>query len=325
MYFLDIYKVEGGGSLGGSTRATRTIAKDANYTVNRNDLINFKQIASVNHSTPLTINESYNGSYRLTQAIGLSSHVLNNSAYSAELRQYIQNTAQAMKVKLTNFYGYDQQGYLMYRHVLFNNHANDVEYSGEKLKEVPGLPTGTKCALVYGLTATDSANYGVDLPANKGSITAKGTSTSVKIHDIKWASGQDGGNYVLYGFNETCGISVAAHEESWLIPSWFFKSAKLYAAPKDTREPALLGVAPMATSEFNDGDKVIIALVFDEIIYSADNVSLTTTLSNDPFILKGGIGTNILYFEGTVSGYGASAPTKDNILINNSENIKDML
>jgi hypothetical protein len=87
----------------------------------------------------------------------------------------------------------------------------------------------------------------------------------------------------------------------------------------------LLGVAPMASSTFNDGDKVIIALVFDEIVNSANNVSIITPLLNEPFTLKGGIGTNVLYFEGTVSGYGGTAPTKDNIIINNSENIKDMV
>ncbi|NMA15451.1 MAG: hypothetical protein GX930_09515 [Clostridia bacterium] len=94
--------------------------------------------------------------------------------------------------------------------------------------------------------------------------------------------------------------------------------------PKDTKEPTLLGVAPVANSTFNDGDKVVIALVFDEIVNSANNVTLTTTLSNSAFTLAGSLSTNVLYFVGTVSGYGGTAPTKDNILINSSENIKDM-
>jgi len=180
--------------------------------------------------------------------------------------------------------------------------------------------------LVYALSDPwdNTDNYGVNLPANVGPLPASGTARSVSIFDIKWAGGQDGGNYVLYGFDETCGITVGSYNAAAPISWWTFNSAKLYAAPKDVKEPALLNVAPMANSTFNEGDKVVIALVFDEIIDSANNVSIMTTLSNNAFTLTGGIGTNVLYFEGTVSGYGGTAPTKDNIIINNSENIKDM-
>jgi hypothetical protein len=231
-----------------------------------------------------------------------------------------------MKIKLSDFYGKDD-GWRMYRFVLFNNQNWNVAFSGSKETTVPDLPSITKCALVYGITAdTDNKdNYGVNLPANAGSLTATGTSHPVSISDIKRASGQDAGsNYVLYGFDETCAISAGAYNSAYANSSWWFNSGSLYALPKDVEEPNLLDVAPMANSTINNGDKVVIALVYDEIVGSADYVSIKTLLSNDSFTLKGGIGTNVLYFEGTVSVNGGIAPTKESILINNEENIKDM-
>ena len=85
-----------------------------------------------------------------------------------------------------------------------------------------------------------------------------------------------------------------------------------------------MGVAPMASTTFTDGDKVVVSLVFDEIVNSADNVSITTMLSGSAFTIVGGLGTNVLYFEGTVTNNGCSTPTTGDIIINNSANIKDM-
>lgn len=80
----------------------------------------------------------------------------------------------------------------------------------------------------------------------------------------------------------------------------------------------------MASTTFTNGDKVIVSLVFDEIVNSADNISLNTMLSGSAFTFAGGLGTNVLYFEGTVTNNGCSTPTTTDIIINNSANIKDM-
>jgi len=88
----------------------------------------------------------------------------------------------------------------------------------------------------------------------------------------------------------------------------------------------LLGVAPMAFSEFKPGNKVIIALVFNEIIGSADGVSIKVDeLSDQTFNCIGGVGTNVLYFEVSVTRAMNSTLTKDDITIINSGNIKDMV
>jgi len=328
VYFLDIYNVEGGGRLGDTTCAARTMAKDANYTVDSSALNNYREIARVSNKNQV-VWENDGGNYRTTVTIGLSSPVLDNDAYSnTYLRTYIRNTVSAMKVRLQDFYGKDDR-WAIFRHVLFNNHTNNASYTtSDKTNKVPDLPSGTKCALVYNIAndVDNTDNYGVNLPANIGKITASGTSIEVEISDIKWASGQDGGNYVLYGFNETCSITVGAYNPALAISSWTFNSAKLYAAPKDTVEPTLLGVAPMAFSEFKPGNKVIIALVFNEIIGSADGVSIKVDeLSDQTFNCIGGVGTNVLYFEVSVTRAMNSTLTKDDITIINSGNIKDMV
>ncbi len=324
VYFFDIYKVEGGGNLGINTRATRTMTKDPGFTIDSSALNNFRQIASVSNKNQ-EIYEGYDWSYKITVPIGLSSPVLDNDQYSPNLQTYISNTAFAMKVKLADFYGNDS-GWMMHRYVLFNNHTGNASFDADKGIAVPNVPKGTKCALVYGLTDSSDNydNYGVNLPANAGPLPASGTGRSVSVFDIKRAGGQDSGDYVLYGLDETCGITAGTFNLAPQNSRWIFNSAKLYAAPKDVKEPTLLDVAPMASSTFNEGEQVVIALVFDEIVHSANNVSITTTLSNNPFTLTGGIGTNVLYFSGTVSGYGGIAPTKESITINNKENIKDM-
>jgi len=230
-----------------------------------------------------------------------------------------------MKVKLLNFSGHDDD-WRMWRFVLFNNTAGNVSFNSDKGVSVPNLPSGTKCALVYGITLdqNNTDNYSVQFPGNRGTIASSGTNYAVSINDIMWASGQDAGDYVLYGLGETCSITVGAYNPAGAISWWRFEGANMSVCPKDIDEPDVIGVAPMASESFNSGDKVVVSVVFDEIVNSAANVSITTDFSSSAFTLAGGLGTNVLYFEGTVTNYGCSAPTTSDIIINNSANIKDM-
>jgi hypothetical protein len=80
-------------------------------------------------------------------------------------------------------------------------------------------------------------------------------------------------------------------------------------------------MASMSNTSYKLGSKVTIALVFDEIIKSADGVTVLMNLSNNAFTLAGGVGTNVLYFEGTVTNTSISASVTT---INNKSNIKDI-
>ena len=63
----------------------------------------------------------------------------------------------------------------------------------------------------------------------------------------------------------------------------------------------------MSHTSYVLGSKVTVALVFDEIIGSiSSGFTVTTNLSNTGFTYQGGIGTNVLYFEGTVTSTATS-------------------
>ena len=84
----------------------------------------------------------------------------------------------------------------------------------------------------------------------------------------------------------------------------------------DTKGPKLLGLAPMVTATYRPGDKITIAMVFDEIVdkknsekagLSKDTIRSVTfasksssNISNIVFKYAGGADTNVLYFTGTV-------------------------
>lgn len=87
----------------------------------------------------------------------------------------------------------------------------------------------------------------------------------------------------------------------------------------DTEGPKLLGLAPTATATYRPGDKITIAMVFDEIVdkknsqtaglsastlkvYFASTSSSSSSNSTVNFTYAGGADTNVLYFTGTVPG-----------------------
>ncbi|MEG2583967.1 MAG: InlB B-repeat-containing protein, partial [Oscillospiraceae bacterium] len=324
VYFFDIYKVDGGGKLDITTRATRTMVKDNNFTVD--DMYSDYRVIASKLGQNMRIYESSGGGFAGTVSTGLSSNVLNNGAFNSYLQNYINNTASGMKIQLRNFAGKDD-GWRMWRYVLFNNHINNVSFNSNKNSAIiPNVPDGTKHALVYGITVdkNNTDTYSVSLPGNTGAITASGTSYGVSINDFKRAPGQDTGDYVLYGLNETCGISVGAYNSASADSSWYFKGASLFAAPKDIKEPTNIGIAPMASQTYNKGDEVTVSLVFDEIVCLVDGVSIKTMLSDKEFTLVGGAGTNVLYFKGTVTNINSSAPTMNDVSIIGGENIKDL-
>jgi len=330
-YFVEIYDVSGGATISGTAKAKHTMSNNSSYSVSESDMTSYKNIASVTKSSGgrsgLQVYESSGGGYKGTLNIGLNSNALNTTAYGS-LSNYIYATADGMKVQLKNFKGTDD-GWRMYRYVLFNTSSNNVSFSSSKNGDIPNLPSGTKAVLVYGIsTDTDNKDsYSVSLPAKQSStISATGTGKTVSVKAARFADGQpstnEGYDYVLYGLNEGIGISVGAYNSAAPDSSWWFNSAELYTMPYDKSGPDYLGTAPMSNTSYKLGSKVTIALVFDEIIKSADGVTVLTNLSNNVFTLAGGIGTNVLYFEGTVTNTSTSASVTT---INSKTNIKDML
>ena len=96
----------------------------------------------------------------------------------------------------------------------------------------------------------------------------------------------------------------------------------------DEKEPALLGVAPMAKGTYLPGDPITVALVFDEIVDRQNSSLSSLTISTNVGTLSyaGGADTNVLYFTGKVSS--TTSLNSDTALkvnsISNIGSIKDM-
>ena len=76
----------------------------------------------------------------------------------------------------------------------------------------------------------------------------------------------------------------------------------------DTRAPDQVGIAPAATTDYKAGDTVRFSVIYDELIKEATDVQIDVNneqiqqympVENVQFI--GGVGTNILVFEGTAT------------------------
>jgi hypothetical protein len=187
----------------------------------------------------------------------------------------------------------------MVRHVFFNNHTNGTS-SGKNNGGLAALPSGTKAALVYGIsTDTDNQdNYTVTLPT--GMIAYHpGTSHDVSVFDV---SGQTAANgYYLYDFSETCGISVGAYNSATADSSWWYKGGTLSSLPHDTQEPTQIGIAPMAACDYKAGETVTISVIFDEIVADAGGAAISGTNLTGSWSCCGGAGSNVLTFTGQIS------------------------
>ncbi|MBV1758754.1 MAG: InlB B-repeat-containing protein [Dethiosulfatibacter sp.] len=286
---LEIVSVVGGGLLGSTIKATRTMAKNINYAVPIGTY-DYKVFAT--HTVNTEIKESIEG-WDGTQYTGLSGNPFTGRSDSANVSTYLQKTSISMRVKL-DITGQDS-GWRMIRHVFFNNHTNGTP-TGKSDGWLSELPAGTKSAVVYALTSTadNTITYTVGLPAT-GDITSSGG------HAVSAASseGINVNEYILYSFVETSGISVAAYNSATADSSWWYKGGTLYSAPHDTKEPSKIGIGPMASGDYQAGETVTISVVFDEIVTNVNGATVSGTNLN-AMTYSGGVGSNVLYFTGTV-------------------------
>lgn len=305
-YQLELVKVDGGGLLGTTTKATRTMPKDSAYTID-SSVYGYKAFASNTANTQ--INESISD-WDGTQYTGLFGDPLTTRGDTTNEKTYLQCTVNGMRVKV-DIIGQDDW-WRMVRYVFFNNHANGTD-TGKNNSGIGTLPTGTKAAFIYGISTDTNNNdtYTISLPVADGVITSHpGTGYGVTSVS-KYADGQSASNdYILYGLNETCGISVAAYNSATADSFWWYKGGTLTSAPNDTREPQKIGIAPMAAGDYKAGETVTIAIVFDEIVDNANDSTISGTNLNGSWSCSGGTGSNVLYFTGTVK----TACNQDSIL-----------
>jgi len=314
-YQVEIYRVDGGGTLGNTTIATRKMTKNSSYQVDQS-IYNERKITD-----SASWDEKDRGDYE-DDKLGWDK----DKAYSAAketvyikdillrgTRQYWLNTAQKLKYRLS-FY------------------AKEIEDGYQVIQITPGDALDTKIASNMGsFVGERNTTYYVAQFEHGGSgkdtsyafYTFPYTSSSASVSKISQDDNRIDDECVLFDIGQEQ-MSVGYSASGAKSDKWTTKEVTHHFWLLDEREPQLLGIAPMAGGTYREGEQVTLSLVFDEIVDNTNsqltNVSLATSWGM--FTYAGGADTNVLFFTGTVPSGASGTLTVSGI--NNAGNIKDM-
>ena len=307
-YQLEIYRVEGGATIGTSS-ATRKMPKSSSYTIAKS--IYTKEVSKVNvaktnsgtNGKRIADTDSGQGGSRTKVHFLLNRYKEENYHTSTSLSDYYQgNVLSYIQSTCSNWlYRYEMYAYEHedgYEHAYIgtkkvNNQHYDISNEKAAVNGIDGqlwacsfLQGEKDTHNLYSFPSTQSGGH----ENSRIPLNFNGT---VKVKNNK--------SYVLPGINDPCYLYFSATGKNSDI--WWINGLTSYALPYDSVGPQLLGVAPMAKASYIAGDKVTIALVFDEIIdgtNSSLNSSSEIKTSWGQFTYAGGVDTNVLYFTGTV-------------------------
>lgn len=325
-YQLEIYRVDGGATIDASKNtAKRTMAVDSSYKINR-----------TTYSTEVSkenIAKTKSGPYGQKIA-----DTTNNQGGSAKKVHFLLNRDGKSNYNTSStfstYYSGNPLAYLkstcsgwLYRYEMY-------AYEHEDGYEHAYIGSKTVANRHYDLNDADKAVSGIDgqlwacnflqprrekhklysFPSNESG----GKEGSCKPLDFSGTTVLLGGKrYVAPPLNAPCYLYFSATGANSDI--WWINGLTSYALPHDIRGPQLLGLAPTAAATYRPGDKITIAMVFDEIVdkknsqtaglsastlkvYFSSTSSSSSSNSYVTFRYAGGADTNVLYFTGTVPG-----------------------
>ena len=345
-YSVEIYRVTGGGTLGSTTRATRNMGRHYDYSIDRS----LYEPKSGNAKTDAAWdNRGSCHQYEITDG---GSDETNGTNYGINWYNGRTNH-KGHKVKPFNLprYHRDMPGTGREKaYFLDSKNPSDgwgyrYEMTETQIENGWGhLWVGTAPAPTGKQTVSDKNGAS---PFNGGSqkwagFFETGYSAGSTIHvpgtpsdhgkEI-WASRENGSiytyggqKYIMFGAGETAYMHFAANGPKNDV--WRIDSITDYRLLIDTKEPQLLGVAPMAGGAYKQGDEVTISLVFDEIVDSANSNKagglggLVAKTNWGDFSYVGGADTNVLIFKGTVPANASGKITVNSIT--NAGRIKDI-
>ena len=321
-YSFEIYRVVGGATIGNGT-VERTITKDDNYTVSKDVYEEKSSEITLDDNNKWVADHSGNGDHKIyfqndrgKNTDQLNFHVTRAlDVGTANQQQYLKATSGGFLYRVSFSYSEDEDGY---QHVWIANHAPYV-YGSPTYNEAIALNDSTFGDAIYTArweTSNDNQSGTLDLPS--GTSTGGTNALSPKV-----AAGKKVGDWLLFNVNDTAQVWFATAGKDY--DTWHMTSYSDYLKVYDTTEPQLLGVAPMAGGSYLPGDSVTVALVFDEIVDSANSTNLNQVSIDTnwgTFHYAGGGDTNVLYFTGTVSDTASGTLTVNSIT--HAEYIKDM-
>ena len=320
-YQLEIYRVDGGATINASKNtAKRTMTVGSSYKINRTTYstetpkvditktsgTNGRQIADTEKIQGGTdtnvsfITNRFSPNYKnYRNDVNLSNY------YTSNLSQYLQHTCSAW------FYRYEMYAYEEvdgWEHAYIGSQAlEDTHYKTSGKGAAVSDRPGQLWACTFEHVNNSSPQYRFPDQTTGG----KGSGKPSKIGRPSYVTTKGGKGYVQLGVNDRCYIYFGANGSDKDI--WWINGLTSYVLPQDTAGPKLLGVAPMAGS-YRPGDKLTLALVFDEIVdkQNSTNAGLSNTVSipvsfektgssnKVNFSYSGGMDTNVLYFSGTI-------------------------
>lgn len=321
-YSFEIYRVTGGATINSSQKSvTRTMIVSSSYHVDDSLFNEYQTSTSAEEISRgdfdgvgkgWTNNESNTKPQEGSNAkeIFTISDILPTSGYTTAVAQNIQYklSFQAKEV---------DDGY---------QHIQISPGEGIDLSQYPyeGTWKGAMDSAIYAAIFRHGGDGKNDTYAKYTFPNVNGSVPNLKAETWREQSAYKGDGYIKFPVN-TEKLTVGFAGSGSKADEWTTKEVTHYVKYLDAEEPQLLGVAAMAGGSYLPGDSVTVALVFDEIVDSANspNLSSVQIVTNwGTFIYAGGADTNVLYFTGTVSDTASGNLTVNSII--NAGNIKDM-
>ena len=296
-YSVEICRVTGGGTLGTTTRASRTMTKDNGHMVDRG-CYEAKKVQVTKQDNKVS-NSKVNGDPTYVDAFTME------RAYTQYLT-YLKATADSYEMHLYAWVYEWKDAYAWLRFttdgktmVMKFDIGKDIDYqnwtSGWFPRAVDNVENNILMVDLQGNTHPENSKMGLGL------IYRLPLSNSPIKVEIATTGGGDN--------------------------DWTLGGCEQESVYYDSKEPQLIAIAPMPDSTYKAGDQFVVSLIFDEIVDSQntgsanlDKIKVHTSWGDAEY--SGGANTNVLYFTGTVKA-GASG----NLSINSVDNInlvKDM-
>ena len=335
-YSLEIYRVTGGGTIDQARRSMqRTMPKDSSYTVDRSVYTTEKTITHVaetsgtNGKRIADTTEKQGGKVTNVSFLKNRDNATNYytsssfSGYYTDARQqeYLKSTAGGW------YYRYVLKAYEFedgYEHAYLGfQPLEDKHYDIKKYDAAVAGVTGQLWACNF-LQPQKKAVGTYSFPDTR---TGGDEGAGYPLKSSGTVYGYNSKNWVKLGVDQTCYAYFGATGDGKDI--WYVDGLQSFVMVNDEKEPALLGVAPMAGGTYLPGDPITVALVFDEIVdrqNSSLSSSLTISTNVGTLSYAGGADTNVLYFTGKVSS-AVSLNSTDALKVNSISSIgsiKDM-
>ena len=338
-YSLELYRVGvGGGTIDQTHRSMlRTMPKDSSYTVDRSVYTTEKTITHVEETTGtrgkrIADTDQYQGGKRTNVSFLTNRKKEQNYHTSSSFSSYYTDARQQEYLKSTAggwYYRYVLRAYEEkdgYEHAYMGTEPlEDRNYDTESKKEDTAV-AGVKGQL-WACNFLQPQKEAVGTYSFPDRRTGGDEGAGYPLNSYGTAYIYNDKIWVKLGVDQTCYAYFGATGADTDV--WYVDGLQSFVMVNDEKEPALLGVAPMAGGTYLPGDPITVALVFDEIVDSQNSsLSSSLTISTNVGTLSyaGGADTNVLYFTGEVSS--AVSLNSDTALkvysISNPGSIKDM-